>query len=308
LIVSGRPDARIAAVASRQRGRISRRQLREAGVPADAVRRRVDAGILLAVNDRVLAVGHLGATPLAAETGALLAARDGAVLSHLSAAALWGLLRWPRQIHLLIAGTAIPVRAQGVIAHRTRNLEPVELRFRHGLPVTSPARALLDTSGAELVPARVLERAVETAVVSGVMRVDELDSALQRGCGRSGSPLLREILDSASSGITRSEAEDRMVAIVRDADLSPPLVNSHVRGYEVDLCWPEAALVVEIDGYRFHSSRAAFERDRLRDARLQAAGYLVMRVTWRQITREPLAVIARLASTLVRRQAASLPR
>jgi very-short-patch-repair endonuclease len=92
-----------------------------------------------------------------------------------------------------------------------------------------------------------------------------------------------------------------MLELVRAAGLPLPRVNARVHGYEVDFLWPQAALIVEVDGYRFHSSRAAFERDRVRDVRLQAHGLEVQRVTWRRMVQEPLAVIAELAAAIARR-------
>jgi very-short-patch-repair endonuclease len=102
---------------------------------------------------------------------------------------------------------------------------------------------------------------------------------------------------------TRSEAERRLLALIRAAGLPPPRTNVHVGPYEVDFLWPAHRLVVEVDGFAFHSSRAAFERDRRRDADLQARGLRVTRVTWRQLEREPHAVVARLAAALALRAA-----
>ena len=99
--------------------------------------------------------------------------------------------------------------------------------------------------------------------------------------------------------LTRSEAEERLLALVRAAGLPPTETNSRVGHHEVDFLWRAARLVVEVDGYAFHASRASFERDRLRDAELQAVGLRVMRVTWRQIVDEPLALVSRLAQALV---------
>jgi very-short-patch-repair endonuclease len=100
------------------------------------------------------------------------------------------------------------------------------------------------------------------------------------------------------AALTRSEAERRFVALVRAAALPPPDHNAHVDGVEVDLLWREQRLVVEVDGFAYHSGRATFERDRMRDARLVALGIRVMRVTWRQIVYEPSAVVAALAQAL----------
>jgi very-short-patch-repair endonuclease len=100
--------------------------------------------------------------------------------------------------------------------------------------------------------------------------------------------------------VTRSEAERRLLALVREADLPQPQTNARLHGYEVDAYWPAHGLVVEVDGYRYHSSRPAFERDRAKAAKLVAAGLTVMRLTWLQMTHEPYAVIARLAQALAR--------
>jgi very-short-patch-repair endonuclease len=101
--------------------------------------------------------------------------------------------------------------------------------------------------------------------------------------------------------LTRSEAERRLVSLVRAAGLPAPEHNVRIDGLEVDLFWRDHALVIEVDGFAYHSGRAAFERDRSRDARLTALGIAVMRITWRQLVHEPHAVVARLAQALVRR-------
>lgn len=146
-----------------------------------------------------------------------------------------------------------------------------------------------------------LERAFAEAQVLGVVRRDELIDLLKRSRGRHGAAPIRALLDLESApALTRSEAESRLLALLRAADLPPTDVNARVGGYEVDFLWRPERLVVEIDGFAYHAHRAAFERDRLRDASLQAAGYRVMRVTWRQLRGRPEAVIARLAQALAR--------
>jgi very-short-patch-repair endonuclease len=117
--------------------------------------------------------------------------------------------------------------------------------------------------------------------------------------GRRGLTRLRSLLDGADpSTLTRSEAEERFLALVRAAALPPPEVNVRVQGYEVDFLWREAGLVVEVDGFQFHSSRAAFERDRRRDDDLQNSGFRVQRITWRQLVEDPYATVARTARAL----------
>jgi len=101
--------------------------------------------------------------------------------------------------------------------------------------------------------------------------------------------------------LTRSEAERKLLRLIRAADLPVPETNARVHRYRVDLLWRDAKLVVEVDGYRFHSSRAAFERDRARDATLVAVGYAVVRVTWRQLVERPEIVVARISAALATR-------
>jgi hypothetical protein len=116
--------------------------------------------------------------------------------------------------------------------------------------------------------------------------------------GRPGGPLLREVLGEHGPLFTRSEAEVRFLGLIERAGLPVPQVNSRVAGYEVDFHWPEAGLVVEVDGFAYHSSARVFEQDRIRDGDLTGAGLRVIRVTWRQLTTEPLAVAARLGACL----------
>jgi very-short-patch-repair endonuclease len=120
---------------------------------------------------------------------------------------------------------------------------------------------------------------------------------LDRAPGRSGTATLRALLEDEPT-FTRSEAERRLRRLILDGGLPPPETNVRLLGFEVDFVWPGAKLVVEVDGHAFHAHRAAFERDRERDQALVAAGYRVIRVTWRQLEREPLAVLARIAQAL----------
>jgi very-short-patch-repair endonuclease len=166
-----------------------------------------------------------------------------------------------------------------------------------GIPVTSPARTLLDL--AAVAPSHDLERAFDEALTQRLTTTASLTAAVERAQGHHGAGRVRALLArSEEPALTRSEAERRFLALVREARLPAPMVNAHVAGYLVDFLWRDSRLIVEIDGYRFHSSRAAFERDRLRDAELNAAGFRVVRVTWRQLVEEPVAVIARLARAL----------
>jgi very-short-patch-repair endonuclease len=301
LRVSGSRTQRIEMIASAQRGRVSQGQLIEAGIPRDAIRRRVSSGYLLRLHRGVYAVGHRSEIVLGAETAALLACRDGAVLSHHSAAALWGMSpagTGDGLVHITVLGTG-KAQIGGAKLHRTRLLDAQDVRIHERLPVTSPARTLLDI--AELITPRELERALDEALITHVVRPAQILELLARATGRAGRPRLRALLARQTGTTrTRSEAEERFLALIRSAQLPEPEVNARVHGYEVDFLWRAERLVVEIDGFSFHSSRAAFERDRQRDARLQAASLRTMRITWFQMENECYAVIARLALTLAR--------
>ena len=111
---------------------------------------------------------------------------------------------------------------------------------------------------------------------------------------------MNRILKAGSAGatITRSELEDRFLAFLDDAVLPHPNVNTVIEGLEVDFAWQEQKLVVELDGYETHGTRAAFERDRARDRALQVAGWRVLRITWRQLHARAAAVAAELRTLL----------
>jgi very-short-patch-repair endonuclease len=208
---------------------------------------------------------------------------------------MWSLpSREAAEVDVTVAGRD-PGDHPGIRMHRTRRLHRLDVRRCQRMPVTAPARTLLDL--AEVVPIRDLERAVEEARIRRLVRPRQLLDVLEHSPGRRGAGALRGLLDG-DPALTRSEAESRLLALLRAAGLAPTAVNARIGRYEVDFLWRPQRLVVEVDGYGYHGTRAAFERDRLRDAELQAAGYRVMRVTWRQLVNRPEALIARIAQAL----------
>jgi very-short-patch-repair endonuclease len=237
--------------------------------------------------------------PLAAETCALLGAPAGAVLSHSSAAALWGLLPGTDGLLHVTVPRGRGARRRGLAIHRSRTLTERDVRVLERLPVTSAARTLLDL--AETEAERRLQRALDEALVARLASEATVREMLGRAAGRRGASRLAALLgDPASPALTRSEAEERFLALVAEAGLPRPHVNARACGYEVDFLWPEHRVVVEIDGYRFHGTRAAFERDRRKSAELSAAGLQAIRATWLQIDRHPTALMVSVAQTLLR--------
>jgi very-short-patch-repair endonuclease len=270
-------DRAIAELAARQRGVVTTAQLDAAGIGRRGVAHRVAHGRLTRVLRGVYRVGPVEA-PFAREMAAVLA--TGGVLSHHSAAMVWGLRPLhDGPVHVTVR-TGTRNRA-GVRTHRSPSLNAA---VHQGLPLTTAARTLNDLAPA-LRPAE-LDRAVEEAQIRGLVTAREL-----RG---------RAAAASAEPQLTRSEAERRLLKLIERARLPRPATNVRVAGWEVDALWPPERLIVEVDGYAYHGNRAAFERDRRKDAALVAAGYTVIRVTWRQLEDEPLAVVALLAR-LIRR-------
>jgi very-short-patch-repair endonuclease len=218
---------------------------------------------------------------------AVLALGKNAALSHLSAAALWDLLpdRGPR-IDVTVPSHGGRKRRRLIVVHRAR-MTADEVTLFDAIPVTTPARTLLDV--ADVVRQRQLERAFDQAEYLG-LDVSELTPRKgRRGYGR-----VCRILDDHEAGSTwtRSELEERMLALCRRQGLALPEVNSEPLGFEVDFAWPAQRLAVETDGWAAHRTRGAFERDRLRDAALVEAHWRVIRITRRRLAREPAEVAA----------------
>ncbi len=292
-------EGRSAATAARQHGVVTRGQLLEAGFSPSAVDRRAQSG-----RSRVLHRGVylFAAFPLAhtREIAAVLAAGPGAVLSHRSAAALWCLAPIPgaeKPVDVTSAGNR--GRVPGICLHRVRDLGDEERTTVEGIPITAPCRTLLDL--AAHASRREMESLVARSEREGLVARDALVHTLACRKGHVGVRALRAVLDvPGGPALTRSEAETSFLALVRDAGLPPPEANASVGPYEVDFLWRRARIAVEVDGYRYHASRPRFEGDRRRDARLIAEGLTVMRLSWRQITHEPLATAVQLGQALAR--------
>jgi hypothetical protein len=291
-------DSRLAELAARQHGVVSRRQLLEVGFGEGAVNRRVRNRRLHLLHRGVYTVGHTVVTPLGRLMAAVLACGPRAVLSHRTAADLWGLLPSARAwIDVTVPSQGGRARP-GIDVHRVRRLDPRDVTKREGIPVTTVARTLLDL--AEVVPRRRLEHAYEQAERLRLFDLDAVRETIERNPGRRGAKPLTALLAAVGDVEveTRSELEDRFVRFCRDRGIPPPATNAVVAGHTVDAHWPGRPLVVELDSRAFHLSHRAFEADRIRDAELQLAGYRVLRITARRLRDEPEAV-ARAVSGLL---------
>ena len=219
------------------------------------------------------------------------------VVSHRSAVALWGLAAAPADVVEVTVVGCVRRHRKGIGVHCVPHLHPAERTLYNGIPITSPARALLDfASEAE---GDELERAIGEAYALKLTTERQLRRTIARNPHRTGVAALRAELDrEGGPAWTRSQAERRMKALLRKARLPIALVNRRVAGFEADFLWPDCKLIVEVDGYQFHGHRQAFEHDRKRDAAHALAGYMVIRVTWIQLTREPMAVAVTIARAL----------
>jgi very-short-patch-repair endonuclease len=290
-------DHAIAAAAEEQHGVIAHRQLLRLGLGPSAIQSRLRLGRLHRLHVGVYAVGHRRVSLHGRWSAAVLACGPKALLSHRSAAELWGIVRSSDSRIDVTALGRTRSGHDGVVLHLPRSLDPEDIAAKNGIAVTSLARTLLDL--AAVFSFRRLERALEEAERLDLFDLSALDRLIEHSRGRRGVRALRAALDCYRVPVfTRSELERRFLALCRDAMLTTPATNLFLAGFEVDMAWPEHGLVVELDGHRFHGTRAAFERDRVRDAELQVAGYRVLRVTHRRLLTQPHEVAAAVRSLL----------
>lgn len=296
-------DAALAALAERQHGVVSLPQLTAFGLGPSAVRERARSGRLHRVHRGVYAVGH----PLLSARGrwmaAVLACGDGAVLSHHSAAVLWGLRDG--------GGSRIDVTAvrrtgrtcAGIRVHWRPSLDPADRTSSSDIPCTSVPLTLLDL--ASVLSADALGKACDRAEQLRLFDLRAIEALLARVQGRRGTRRLRDVLSELDpqGPETRTEIERLMLALCKAHPLPQPVVNGWIQldgiGFSPDFLWPAAKLIVETDGGT-HRTRKAFEADRRRDQLLAEAGYTTLRFTWRQLTTEPERVARTITAVLKR--------
>lgn len=179
-------------------------------------------------------------------------------------------------------------RRPGILLHRAVDLTPVDITTVDGIRVTTVARTLRDLS--TVLSVKELNRRAARAEREGLIDAAEFPELVARHGSRAGAPVLRAAL-LADGGVImiRSEAEEVMRALADEHALPRPRVNAEVEGHEVDFYWPDARMVIEVDGFEHHKLRGSFENDRQRDLELEAKGITVLRVTWRHLVEKPKA-------------------
>ena len=284
---------------------IGHSQLRALGLGPTSIQRRVRAGRLHAEYRGVFAVGHRKRGAAALWWAAVLAYRPDGVLSHAAAAAAWDLRRAAARtvdITVRLGGRA---QRPGIRLHRSRVLNPDEVTDLDGLPITTPARTLLDLAATGL-RGRPLEAALDRAELLRLLDFAELHRLLARHAKRRGSPALSATLSRYTAGTveTRSVLEELVLELCDDHGLPRPKVNCSIEGNVRDFYWPRSRLVVEADSYAWHRSPSALNDDRERDVRLALAGFRTLRFTWEQVTQRREYVEQALLRALLRLDAA----
>ena len=270
----------------RQHGVVTRSQLATLGVTDDVLRRRLETGRLYFVLPLVYSL-----TPSVKPRGRMMAAAltfgPQAVLSHRAAAAIWDIGPWPSgSTDVTVPGRM--AERPGIRLHRAK----VERSVRDGFPVTTVTRTLIDQ--ATHLPLGRLRDQFENADRLGLLDVTSVNERMH---GRRGAKKIRAIFDAWSEPpFTRRELEKAFRDLCEEAGIAAPRFNVLVCGFEVDAFWEADAVVVELDSWQFHKTRAAFERDRERGAVLAAAGYRLLPFTWRQLTRHRDEVVRKIRS------------
>ncbi|HTU28450.1 MAG TPA: hypothetical protein VMF07_03650 [Solirubrobacteraceae bacterium] len=286
--------AQISTIADGQLGHITRGQLLALGVTPSWIRSQIRLGWLIPVHAGVYALGHVPRHALARAFAATLACGEGSALSHAAAAALWGAQPWPRLIEVV---APYERRRPGIWTHRSTTLTPQHVRTHQRIRVTTPARTVLDLQPRLTDPQLI-------RLVNDLRNLNHMHAgAFTELCTQ--SRRVNRLLgaatdDDAPERPTRSWLEDRFRRFTQRHDLPMPVVGAVLphNGREVDGLYPTQKLIVELDSWRHHSSRASFERDRAKDADALAHGYRTLRVTDDRLNRDGTEEAARIRRIL----------
>jgi Transcriptional regulator, AbiEi antitoxin len=289
---SGTVEEVLGRIARRQHGVVTRKQLLAAGISKEEIRRRIQKGALLVVHRGVYRVGHKAPSIEARYLAAVLACGEGAVLSGQAAGYLWGLLKGTAPPPEVTAPTNRKVK--GVRTRRARRGE-TEATTRHGIPITTVPRTLVDLSS--MLQLEDLARACHEAGVLHNTTPRQVEKVLRKRPNTPGARQLRKVMHG-DVHVTLSALERRFLDRLDEASLPHPLTNKSADGRRVDCRWPQHNLTVELDSYRYHSSRHAWERDRRREREAHARGDDFRRYTRDDVFEAPEQMLAELRDLL----------
>jgi very-short-patch-repair endonuclease len=277
-------EEKMAWLGSRAHGVVTRAELLRAGVSSNGIDRRVRKGALIPQYPGVYRVGHAAPSVDASFIAAVRACGEGAVLRGRAAGFLLSLIKGhppaPEEI------TRTERRVNGITTHRCRRLHPRDVITFRCIPVTSVPRTLVDLAAVLTLDA--LARACHEAGVRYRTTPRHVEAVLWRTAP--GASNLRTVMNG-DAHVTLSQLERAFLKLLRDADLPLPVTNRVAGGKRVDCRWPELKLTVELDSYRFHNSRYAWEQDRERERQARNRGDELRRYTWRDITQDAESVI-----------------
>jgi hypothetical protein len=265
----------IRALAGRQSGNVARQQLLSLGLSAEAIAGRLRNGTFVSRHIGVYALAPARTDPQALIAAAVLACAPTGIASHASAAWLWGFARhWehPPEVSLPTGDR----RPRNVTTHRCPSLQPRDITRQRGVPTTSPARTALDI--APRLDHKQLTRLVNDALREKLLRPEALQDVVERNPLHPGTKLLRPFVEDPRNP-TDSPFEDDFLAFVKKYGLPVPQTNIRLHGRKVDAFYPEANLIVELDGQEFHDDPDAFRDDRERDTENLKHGLTTMRMT-----------------------------
>lgn len=287
-------DVQLNRLAARQYSLAHRNQALDIGMTPRQIHERLESGLLVPVHQGVYRMAGAARTAEQDLLAACMAAGGDAVASHRSAAVLWGMrgVQAPTP-EITVPGTRRPM-LHGPRVHRTDLLHPIDVFTRARIPVTTPARTLLDLGS--VVSSLVVEPALEDALMRRLVTFHLLASTLQRlgGSGRRGAAILRALVEERdpASAPTQSVLEDRLFQVLRRAGLPDPVRQYRVAGVVLDGAYPHLRLGLEADSRIWHGGRLDVQRNSDKHNRLVAHGWRVLRFTWFDVTRQPGQVVA----------------
>jgi predicted transcriptional regulator of viral defense system len=292
--------ASLADLAEVQFGVVTYRQMRKLGLSNGHIHRASKASRLRRVHRGVYAVGHKRLSRHGRCLAAVLACGESAVLSHRSAAWLWGLLpTCPSEPEVTAPGGGH--RRPRIRVHRVKTLADRDCGTLEGIPVTTAPRTLIDL--AEVASSRELSRAVDRAKRLGRLDLHSLDRVLARRNRTIGAKRLRQVLALYRKPVfDRARSELLFLDALEMEGVSLPKLNCWVEKWEIDAYWETERFAVEVDGWETHGTREAFENDRLRLEEMKLAGIDCIPVSARRIEKEPRQVAKRIRTLLDRRR------
>lgn len=294
-------DQRIACVASRQAGVVSAAQAIECGFTRSAIQRRLQTGRWHKILHGIYSVGHFGLDSTMLMWAGVLWAGDGSAVTGRSAAWIWRIVRYEPSVITVVGRSKHGLEFPGLAVTRSRSLVSGDASGRPGVPIATPARAIVDL--ADSMSAHDIAHVMHQASYRGLLDLHDLQKCMHRNRTRCGARSLHTALESHLNGSAglRSRLEARLLESLILAGIPEPLLNTRVRAgsrtIEVDFHWPAPRLVVEVDGPGHARARTKLQ-DARRDAALLRAGYRVLRISHSEINQSLDKAVSRIAVAL----------